>query len=82
LQKSGLEVTVAAGETILQAVTKSGIYVPYSCEEGICGACETRVISGVPDHRDMILSDYERAEGKIMMICCSGSKSTELVLDL
>jgi vanillate O-demethylase ferredoxin subunit len=82
LQKSGLEVTVAAGETILQAVTKSGIYVPYSCEEGICGACETRVISGVPDHRDMILSDYERAEGKIMMICCSGSKSAELVLDL
>lgn len=82
LNKSGAEVTVKSGQTILQALTDYGLNIPYSCEEGICGACETRVIDGVPDHRDMILSDDEKKQSKTMMVCCSGSKSARLVLDL
>lgn len=82
LQKSGSEITVQPGETILQALVKHGINIPYSCEEGICGACETHVIEGTPDHRDMILTDQEKAASKTMMVCCSGSKSPRLVLDL
>lgn len=81
-EKSGVEAVVAPGRTILDAVTALGIAVPFSCEEGVCGSCETRVISGEPDHRDMILSDHEKAESRTMMICCSGSKSARLVLDL
>ena len=82
LQRSKKEVTVPKGKTILQVVREAGVDVPYSCEEGICGACETRVISGTPDHRDSILTDSERKAGTTMMICCSGSKSPKLVLDL
>jgi vanillate O-demethylase ferredoxin subunit len=82
LNRSGQEISVAPGETILQALTSNGVNVPFSCEEGICGACETRVIEGVPDHRDMILSEQERSESKTMMICCSGCKSQRLVLDI
>jgi tetrachlorobenzoquinone reductase len=82
LHKSGGEVVIEPGQSILHAVTAHGLNVSYSCEEGICGACETRVIEGTPDHRDMILSDLEREESKTMMICCSGSKSARLVLDL
>ena len=82
LQKTGSEFTVQAGETILQALIKQGIDVPYSCEEGVCGACETRVLEGTPDHRDMILTDREKAANKTIMVCCSGSKSSRLVLDL
>jgi tetrachlorobenzoquinone reductase len=73
---------VQAGETILQALINHGVNIPYSCEEGICGACETRVIEGIPDHRDMISSDREKQESKTMLVCCSGSKSPRLVLDL
>jgi vanillate O-demethylase ferredoxin subunit len=40
------------------------------------------VIEGVPDHRDLFLSKEEQAANKTMMICCSGSKSPSLVLDL
>ena len=29
--------------------------VPYDCEEGFCGSCETRVLAGIPDHRDLVL---------------------------
>ena len=82
LERTGREVYVEPGETILDVVTGIGVDVPYSCQEGVCGSCETRVLQGVPDHRDLILSSRERQENKTMMICCSGSKSARLVLDL
>jgi len=53
-----------------------------SCAEGVCGTCETRVIEGIPDHRDLFLSKEEQAANTTMMICCSGSKTPTLVLDL
>jgi vanillate O-demethylase ferredoxin subunit len=82
MAQSGREVVIAPGQTILHALNDAGANIAYSCEEGVCGACETRVIEGVPDHRDVILTDSERAAGKTMMVCCSGSKSPRLVLDL
>lgn len=82
LTRSKKELTIPPGKSILQMVREAGIDVPYSCEEGVCGACETRVISGEPDHRDSILSESEREQNTTMMICCSGSKSPRLVLDL
>lgn len=82
LARSKKELIVPTGKSILQIVREAGIDVPFSCEEGICGACETRVISGTPDHRDSILTESERKQSTTMMICCSGSKSPRLVLDL
>lgn len=82
LAKSDRRICVPRGNTILDALTAAGISVPYSCQQGICGACEVKVISGVPDHRDMILDQAERASNKVMLICCSGSLSDELVIDL
>lgn len=82
LAKSGRELTVPAGKTILDALRDNGIELQFSCTEGICGTCETRVLEGIPDHRDRILTDAERAANDKMMICCSGSRSEKLVLDL
>jgi tetrachlorobenzoquinone reductase len=82
LAKSGKEVRVPPGTSILAAVRAAGIETPSSCEEGVCGACETKVLSGRPDHRDAILSPREREESRSMFICCSGSLSERLVLDL
>jgi ferredoxin-NADP reductase len=82
LQRSNKTVVVPEGKTLLDALLDAGVDVPFSCTEGVCGTCETKVISGVPDHRDLILTESERQSNKTMMICCSGSKSAELVLDL
>lgn len=82
LAKSAKQLAVSPGKTILEALLDAGLEVPYSCMEGVCGTCETRVIEGMPDHRDLVLSDAEHAAGKTMMICCSGCKGDRLVLDL
>jgi hypothetical protein len=48
----------------------------------VCGTCETRVLDGVPDHRDVILTPEERAGNRTMMICVSGARTARLVLDI
>lgn len=82
LKRSGLTFEIAPGKTILETLHQAGVTATSSCEVGICGECQTRVLEGVPDHRDSVLSDAERASNKVMMICCSGCKSDKLVLDL
>jgi vanillate O-demethylase ferredoxin subunit len=82
MAKSGRTVPVQPGQTILDALKAAGVNVPFSCAQGVCGACETRVVDGVPDHRDMILSPQEKVANQTMMICCSGSKTPMLVLDI
>ncbi|WJJ94489.1 PDR/VanB family oxidoreductase [Neopusillimonas aromaticivorans] len=82
LQRSGKTFHIPEGKSILETLNDAGMSVPQSCLQGVCGACETRVISGIPDHRDAILSEPERAANETMMICCSGSKTDLLVLDL
>lgn len=82
LTRSGMTIDVPPGESILDAVLRHGVNVAYSCKEGLCGACETRVLDGVPAHRDLILDDDQKASGEVMMICCSGARSATLTLDL
>lgn len=81
LRRSARIIQVPAGSTILDAMMDAGIIPSYSCKEGICGACETKVLAGEVDHRDSILTQQERAANKSMMICVSGCRSDSLVLD-
>lgn len=78
----GTEVPVAADQTILEALTNAGIPLLSSCQEGICGTCETTVLEGVPDHRDQLLSTEERASGQTMMPCVSRCVGARITLDL
>ncbi len=82
LSASGRTVEVPAGTSILSAVRAAGVTAPSSCEGGWCGTCETPVLEGVPEHRDAVLGDEERAAGDTMMICVSRAESERLVLDL
>ena len=75
-------ITVAADQTALAALLAAGLYIPMSCEQGVCGTCLTGVKSGVPDHRDQYLTPEERAANNQFLPCCSRASSARLVLDL
>jgi ferredoxin-NADP reductase len=80
LARSGQEIVVAAGDSMLQALTTLGVDVPTSCCGGICGACKVGWLEGEPVHRDRALSPAERQRN--LLVCVAGSASERLVLDL
>jgi ferredoxin-NADP reductase len=82
LARSELRLTVPPDRSILDVVEEAGVGVLSSCAEGTCGTCETAVLSGLPDHRDSVLTEEEREAGGCMMICVSRSCTPRLVLDL
>lgn len=82
LARDGRRFEVPPGKSILDVLLDHGVDVPYSCMQGICGSCRVGVKEGEPEHRDECLGDEERAAGTAMTVCCSGSRSAKLVLDL
>lgn len=82
LARTGRSVTVTPGRTVLEAVRSVGVDVLSSCRQGTCGTCETDVLDGLPDHRDSILDDADRAANDCMFVCVSRSRTDRLVLDL
>lgn len=82
LARSRRTIAIQPGHTILDSLEEAGVDAAYSCREGVCGTCEVRVIDGIPDHRDLVLSSADKACNDRMMICCSGAKSPRLVIDL
>lgn len=82
LARSSVRFTVSPGETILEEAYKRGIFPSSDCTRGECGACLTRVLEGQPLHRDVYLTDAERAANEYMMICVSRSRSPRLALEL
>lgn len=82
LRQSGKVLTVPADMTILDVLEAEGLDPLFDCKRGECGVCQAVVLEGEPDHRDYYLSDAEKADGKLIQICISRSKSPRLVLDL
>jgi vanillate monooxygenase ferredoxin subunit len=82
LARRGLRLRVPPDRTILQVLTDHGVAVETSCEQGVCGTCLTRVLDGLPDHRDAFQTDAERSSNQWVTVCCSRARSPCLVLDL
>ncbi|AWC23150.1 Phenoxybenzoate dioxygenase subunit beta [Aminobacter sp. MSH1] len=81
-QRSGIEVQVSVGQRISEALREAGVEIEMSCEAGVCGTCYTQVLEGEPDHKDSFQTNAELAANEGIAICCSGSKSPRLVLDV
>jgi vanillate O-demethylase ferredoxin subunit len=82
IASTGATYTVPPGRSVVQVLHEQGVDVPVSCEQGICGTCLTRVLEGIPDHRDLYQAEEEQAANDHFTPCCSRSKSPVLVLDL
>jgi len=82
LRASGMHLRIEPGETILGRMLDAGMFPSHDCRRGECGTCLTRVLAGVPDHRDSVQTEAEKAGNAFMTICCSRAKTERLVLDL
>jgi vanillate O-demethylase ferredoxin subunit len=82
LARSGLTVPVPPGAVLIDVLRAAGVSVDTSCEQGVCGTCVTRVLDGTPEHRDLFLTDEEKARGDCMALCVSRALTPHLVLDL
>ena len=82
LERTGRTLDIPADASILEVLELEGIAVPSSCQQGVCGTCETKVLNGEIDHRDMVRTAYEKSSNQSMMICCSRAKGASLTLDL
>jgi ferredoxin-NADP reductase len=82
VNSTGAEFTVPRDKSIVEVLLANNVRIMTSCAEGVCGTCETKVISGQIAHRDSLLSDEDREEGIYMMPCVSRCQGDRLVLDL
>jgi cytochrome P450/ferredoxin-NADP reductase len=80
--RSKVSFEVQPGERIADKLAEHGIAVRMSCQSGVCGTCITKVIEGMPDHRDHVQTPAEKAANRTITVCCSRSKTRRLVLDL
>ncbi len=81
LASTGRKVAVDADQTVLDALTQAGIAVDSSCGRGVCGACELRVVDGVPAHLDSVMPDELKDEMQVFYPCVSRSKTEEITVD-
>ena len=82
LRRSGVQFTLAPGETLLEALHRHDVDVPCACQEGVCGTCAVDIVEGAVDHRDALQDDDEKADNTVMFVCVSRPLGSRLVLDL
>ncbi|EEA96653.1 2Fe-2S iron-sulfur cluster-binding protein [Pseudovibrio sp. JE062] len=82
VKSSGEVFWVPKDKSIVDVLEDGGVDLVYDCQRGDCGICQVDVLEGEPDHRDVVLTDDEKAAGDVMHICVSRAKSKRLVLDL
>ncbi|EPJ49258.1 MAG: hypothetical protein OFPI_25630 [Osedax symbiont Rs2] len=78
--QSGVEVQISGDQTILEAAEEAGIYPDYSCLAGICGSCNSNLVSGEVHAPNAMAIDSEDGSGDFLP-CCSYARS-DLEVDL
>lgn len=82
LASTGQRFTIPPEKTVIEILAQNGVDVPVLCGEGVCGTCITRILEGVPEHKDVCLTDAEHQRNDQFTPCCSRSQGPLLVLDL
>jgi ring-1,2-phenylacetyl-CoA epoxidase subunit PaaE len=68
-------------ETVLDAASRAGLDLPFSCRAGVCSTCRTKVICGeVEMAQNYALEDWELEQGYVLA-CQSRVKTPTLELD-
>ena len=80
IASTGAVFAVPNHKSMIEVLAENGVEIESSCKSGLCSTCVVRYLEGVVDHRDLVLSESERAQ--YLTPCCSRAKSSLIVLDL
>jgi len=74
------EVDFRSGDpSVLDAATRAGLELPYSCKAGVCSTCKGRVLEGtVRMDRNFALTEAEVAQG--FVLCCQAHPTSDRVV--
>ncbi len=82
IEPLGQTISIAEGQTILDAALRAGIYLPHACCHGLCATCKVKVADGAVEHGEassFALMDFEREEG--MCLACCARAEGDLVIE-
>lgn len=74
---TGHEFTVFKSETLLSAGLDAGLSLEYNCNNGVCGKCKAKIVTGEVEQtrfHDFKLDDQEKDNG-IALLCCVKAKT-------
>ncbi len=79
----GAEFVVARETTMLDALAEQGVELMWDCRRGECGLCAVSVLAceGELDHRDVFLSESQRAQCRTMLACVSRAVGGAVTID-
>ena len=77
--RSGREVRVRSGETLLEVAEACGAGIPSLCRAGVCGTCRTKVLTGEVQCDSQMLDEQERADG--FVLACVTSIRSDCTVD-
>ncbi|WP_120969762.1 PDR/VanB family oxidoreductase [Comamonas sp. lk] len=81
LARSGRQIDVPAGTSMLDGLIAAGCDPLFDCRRGECGMCAVHMLDGEVEHRDYALSDEQHSEG-LVCICVARARSNRITLDL
>ncbi len=74
-------VTIAKGQTLLEAALAHDLDAPFACRAGVCSTCKCKVLEGEVDMRaNHALEDYEVEQGYVLS-CQSVPVSATVVVE-
>lgn len=85
IEPIGETIEVEAGQTLLDAALRAGVWLPYACNHGVCGTCKVTVLEGEVEHNEassFALMDLERDEGKALACCATLASDIALEADV
>lgn len=85
IEPLGQTLKIEAGQTILDAALRAGIYLPHACGHGLCATCKVQIIEGEIDHgraSSFALMDYEREEGLALACCAIAESDIEIEVEM
>ncbi|ENV37105.1 MULTISPECIES: fatty acid desaturase [Acinetobacter] len=75
--KSGVDIVVDGGTTLLEAARQAGVNIPSGCERGLCRACVCNKLEGLTH-----LDEHKATPDIRITTCNSLPRSDRLVLDI